>query len=220
MTFVSASIGDWAPSLWKGTQYTVLLTFTGMALALVLGLVLALPRLTKRRTPLKILAQMIVDLIRSTPLILQLFYIYFVFPRLFGITLGPLQAGILGLGLNYAAYVSEVYRSGIEAVDRGQWEAADALGLKYSTAMRTIILPQAVRITLPSLGNYFISLFKDTALVSTISVSELLFSGQVLAQQTFQYVGIYTTVFVIYFAISYPGSLAVKWLERRLALEY
>jgi polar amino acid transport system permease protein len=220
MIVVVGTLGDWLPALWKGTQYTVLLTFAGMGVALVLGLVLALPRLTKRWTPFKFLAQAVVDLIRSTPLILQLFYIYFVFPRLFGVTFTPIQAGILGLGINYGAYVSEVYRGGIEAVDRGQWEAADALGLKYAVSMQSVILPQAVRIALPALGNYFISLFKDTALVSTISVSELLFSGQVLAQETFQYVGIYTTVFVIYFIISYPASLGVKWLERRLAIHY
>jgi polar amino acid transport system permease protein len=214
----AASLSDWLPELAKGAEYTILLTFAGMAFALVFGLVLALPRLGRRWNPLSILAQAIVDLIRSTPLLLQLFYIYFVFPR-FGLALSPVVAGILGLGINYGAYISEVYRSGIQAVDRGQWEAASALAMDYRLTMKDVILPQAVRITLPALGNYFISLFKDTALVSTISVSELLFSGQILAQETFQYVGIYSTIFVIYFIISYPAGLGVKWLERRLRLE-
>jgi polar amino acid transport system permease protein len=214
---VASGLSQWLPVLLRGTKYTILITFVSMGLALVLGLLLALPRLTPRRNIFGVLAQIFVDVIRSTPLLVQLFYIYFIFPTI-GLTLSALTAGILGLGINYAAYISEVYRSGIQAVDRGQVEAADALGLNYRTTMKGIVLPQAIRVVLPSLGNYF-ALFKDTALVSTISVAELLFSGQLLAQSTFQYTGIYTTVFVIYFVISYPATLGVKWLERRMSVD-
>jgi polar amino acid transport system permease protein len=208
---------SYAPDLLIGTYYTVLLTFAGMALALVLGLILALMRLDRKKIVLAWPAQLVVDLIRSTPLLLQLFYIYYVFP-LFGLKLDPIPAGILGLGINYAAYISEVYRAGIEAVDRGQWEAAEALGMSYRLSMSRIVLPQAFRIILPPLGNYFVSLFKDTALVSTISITELVFTARLLSSETFQYFGIFTTVFVIYFVISYPAGLGVQWLERRLRL--
>ncbi|MGO9207605.1 MAG: ectoine/hydroxyectoine ABC transporter permease subunit EhuD [Candidatus Limnocylindrales bacterium] len=210
-------IGDWLPDLWAGLQLTVFLTFTSMAFGLVLGLLLALARLDRRRRYFTWPAQAFIELIRGTPLILQLFYIYYVFPA-FGLRLDRVVAAILGLGINYGAYLSEVFRSGIEAVDRGQWEAADALGIPMVLTLRNVVLPQAFRIVIPPVGNYFVSLFKDTALTSTISVSELLFSGQLLAAQTFRYLEIYTVIFVMYFAISYPASAGVRWLERRMRI--
>jgi polar amino acid transport system permease protein len=206
---------DWAPRLAQGMLTTIGLTVGGMAFALVVGLVLALARLDKRRWYFVWPAQIVVELIRGTPLLVQLFYIFYVLPFL-GLRLDPIPAGILGLGLNYAAYLSEVFRSGIEAVPRGQWEAADALGMSHRLKLRRIVLPQAFRIVIPPVGNYFIALFKDSALVATISISELLFTAQLIASETFRYVEVYTIIFIIYFAISYPASLGVRWLERRL----
>jgi len=208
---------EWLPSLWAGLQLTVFLTFASMALALVIGLFLALAQLDTRKKYFSWPARAFVELIRGTPLLLQLFYIYYVFP-FFGLRLDPIVAGVIGLGINTGAYLSEVFRSGIDAVDKGQWEAADALGMPTSLTLRHVILPQAFRIVIPPVGNYFISLFKDTALVSTISVSELLFSGQLLAAQTFRYIEIYSIIFVIYLAISYPASLGVRSIERRLRI--
>lgn len=205
----------WAPDLWAGVQLTIFLTITGMAVGLLIGLTVALARLNPRRRYFAWPAQAYVELIRGTPLLLQLFYIFYVFP-FFGLRLDRIAAGVLGLGINYGAYLGEVFRAGIEAVDRGQWEAADALGLPTSLTLRHVVLPQAFRIVVPPIGNYFISLFKDTALVSTISIAELLFTGQLLAAQTFKYLEIYTIIFVIYFIISYPASLGVRWLERHL----
>lgn len=213
MSFDRAS--EWWPSLWAGVQLTVFLTFVSMALALVIGLFLALAQFDPRKRYLSWPARAIVEVIRGTPLLLQLFYIFYVFPS-FGLRLDPIAAGIAGLGMNTGAYLSEVYRAGIDAVDKGQWEAADALGMPTGLTFRHIVLPQAFRIIIPPVGNYFISLFKDTALVSTISVSELLFSGELLAAQTFRYVEIYSIIFVMYLAISYPASLGVRWIERRL----
>ncbi|HVA86619.1 MAG TPA: ectoine/hydroxyectoine ABC transporter permease subunit EhuD [Candidatus Saccharimonadales bacterium] len=215
MNFDRAS--EWLPSLWAGLQLTVFLTFASMALALVIGLFLALAQLDTRKKYFSWPARAFVELIRGTPLLLQLFYIYYVFP-FFGLRLDPIVAGVIGLGINTGAYLSEVFRSGIDAVDKGQWEAADALGMPTSLTLRHVILPQAFRIVIPPVGNYFISLFKDTALVSTISVSELLFSGQLLAAQTFRYIEIYSIIFVIYLAISYPASLGVRSIERRLRI--
>jgi polar amino acid transport system permease protein len=184
-----------------------------MALALLLGLLLALARVSPSRV-LGVPAILFVELIRGSPLLLQLFYIYYVLP-LIGVRLTPIQAGLAGLSINYGAYLSEVFRAGIAAVDHGQWEAAGALGLHRGWTMRLVVLPQAIRIVVPPVGNYFVSLFKDTALVSTISIAELMFRGQLIAADTFKYMRIYTVVFVIYLAISVPASLAVRLLERR-----
>jgi len=209
---------EWWPDLWAGLQLTVLLTVLGMALALVIGMLLALARLDPRRRLLAVPANIFVELIRGSPLLLQLFYIFYVFP-FFGLRLGKIEAAVLGLGINYGAYLSEVFRGGIEAVDHGQWEAARSLGMRARVYMPHVILPQAIRIVIPPVGNYFISMFKDTALVSTISIGELLFRGQLLAAENFRYLEIYSLIFVLYVLISYPASLGVRALERSLRID-
>jgi ectoine/hydroxyectoine ABC transporter permease protein EhuD len=211
------NLREWSGPLLNGTFLTIFLTFTSFAVGLSLGLVLALARLNKQRWYFYWPAQAFVEVIRGTPLIVQLFYLFFVLPFV-GITMSPITTGILGLGVNYGAYMSEVYRGGIEAVDRGQWEAAHALAMPNSLIMRAVVLPQAFRVIIPPMGNYFVSLFKDTAIVATISITELLFTARLIASQTFQYLQIYTVVLVIYFVISYPASRAVAWLERRMRI--
>ena len=128
--------------------------------------------------------------------------------------LDPFSAGVLALTLNYSAYISEVYRGGIQAISRGQHDAAAALGMTNALAMRRIILPQAIRIVLPTLGNYFISLFKDTALASAVSIQELVYTAQVRAALSYQYFTLYTVVAVMYFAVSFPAARLVGYLER------
>ena len=204
------------PSLLGGVWVTLLLTFATMPIALVLGLLLALGRLDGSKWFVSWPITAFVEIIRGTPLILQLFYIYFVLPYA-GIRLDPIVAGIIGLSLNYAAYLSEVFRSGIAAVDKSQREAGQALSMSEGAIMRRIILPQAVRIVIPPVGNYFISLFKDTALVSTIGVAELLFTGRLLASESYQYLQIFTIVFIIYFIISFPAQRGMRRLEAHLA---
>lgn len=206
------------PDLLKGAAISVELTFIVMAFSLILGMIVALARLTRLRS-FRGIATVYVEIIRGTPGLLQLFYIYFVFPSL-GLRFDPFVAGAVGLTLNYAAYLSEVFRAGIQAVAKGQLEAAQALGLSRTLTMRHIILPQAIRIVVPPLGNYFISLFKDTSLVSTITVRELIFTGQIIAATNFQYFTIFTIIGIIYLAMSYPGSLGVQYLERRMKIGY
>ena len=208
---------EWWPDLWAGLQITVLLTFTGMALALVIGLLLALARLNPQRRWVAVPAAAFVEVIRGSPLLLQLFYIFYVAPFA-GLKLSAMQAGILGLGINYGAYLSEVIRAGIVAVEHGQWEAARSLGMRARTYMPRVILPQALRIVIPPIGGYFISLFKDTALVSTISIGELMFRGQLLAAENFRYLQIYSFIFLLYLAVSYPASLGVRALERHFRI--
>jgi ectoine/hydroxyectoine ABC transporter permease protein EhuD len=200
------------PALLEGLKITVELTFIVLAISLVLGIFVALGRLSKSRV-LSTVTGFYVDFMRATPLLLQLIYIYFVLPTI-GIRPDPFVAGVVGLSLNYTAYLSEVYRSGIQAIPRGQLDAAAALGMRPSLTMRRIVLPQAIRIVIPPLGNYFVALFKDTSLVSALTLQELLFSGQIIISRTYDYFTIYTMVLFFYFLVSYPSLILVRHLEK------
>jgi polar amino acid transport system permease protein len=205
----------WLPILLTGAEITVFLTFTSMAVGLVLGLPLAVARLDSKKWFAYIPATIIVELVRGIPLLVFLYYIFFVLPFL-GIRLDPIPTAIIGLGVSYGCYLSEVYRAGIVAVDQGQWEAAAALGLPGLTTLRHIILPQAIRIVIPPIGNMFIGLFKDTALVSIVSVQELMFTGRLLAAENFRYLEVFTLVAAIYLIVSLPSAQGVRLLEKRL----
>ena len=204
---------EYGGALLAGLALTVALTFVVIALALVLAIPVALLRMSQSLA-LRTLAGIYVEVIRGTPLLLQLVYIYYVLPSI-GINLNPIVAAIVGLTLNYTAYMSEVYRGGILAVPRNQWEAAATIGMTRARAFRRIILPQALKIVTPALGNYFISLFKDTALASVVTVQELTFTGQIISARSYQYFTIYTATAILYLAVGYPSSLFVRWLEKR-----
>jgi len=195
-----------------GLLLTVELTFVVITLSLVFALLVALAGLS-RVAPLRWLVKAYIEVIRGTPLLLQLIYVYYVLPEI-GIRLDAFTAGVLALTLNYSAYISEVYRGGILAISRGQHDAAAALGMTRGLAMRRIILPQAIRIVIPTLGNYFIGLFKDTALCSAVSIQELVFTAQVHAALNFQYFTLYTVVAAMYFLVSFPAARLVGYLER------
>jgi len=197
--------------LLRGLMITTMLTGIVITLAGALAIPVALARMSLRRW-LRWPADFFVEVVRATPLILQLVYIYYVLPSI-GIRLEPFSAAIIGLTLNYTAYMSEVYRGGIAAVPRGQGEAAMSLGLRPSMSFRKVILPQAFRIVLPALGNYLIALFKDTALASVVTVQELMFSGQIIAARNYQYFTIYTITAILYFVVGYPSALLVRRLE-------
>jgi ectoine/hydroxyectoine ABC transporter permease protein EhuD len=205
---------EFLPALLNGAVATVGITLAAMSIALALGLVITLGR-TSSIGPLRWAMSIYLDFVRGTPLLLQLFYIYYVLPYV-GIRMPALLAGILGLSLNYAAYLSEVYRSAIGAIGRGQIEAARALGMRPFTILVLVVFPQALRIAVPPIGNYFIAMFKDTALVAIISVKELMFTADQLASTTYKYLAIYTMTFVIYFIISYPASKLVLQIEARM----
>ena len=195
-----------------GLLITVELTLVVITLSLIFALFVALAGMS-RITPLRWLVKSYIEVMRGTPLLLQLIYVYYVLPEA-GIRLNAFTAGVLALTLNYSAYISEVYRGGILAISRGQRDAAAALGMTNALAMRRIILPQAIRIVLPTLGNYFIGLFKDTALCSAVSIQELLFTAQVHAALNFQYFTLYTVVAAMYFGVSFPAARLVNYLER------
>ncbi|TDG06592.1 ectoine/hydroxyectoine ABC transporter permease subunit EhuD [Paraburkholderia guartelaensis] len=205
---------SYLPDLLKGALTSIELTFSILALSLPFGLLLAIARLSRARLP-RAIASVYIEVIRGTPALLQLFYIYFVLPS-FGIRFAPFTAGVIGLSINYSAYLAEVYRAGIEAVPKSQTQAAKALGMSGRQTLRLIVLPQAIRIVVPPLGNYAISLFKDTSLVSIVTVKELMFTGQIISSTNFQYVTIFTLVGALYLAFSWPSALVVHWLERKM----
>ncbi|GLZ10709.1 ectoine/hydroxyectoine ABC transporter permease subunit EhuD [Actinomadura sp. NBRC 104425] len=207
--------GEILPDLLDGLRVTVLATVLGYLIALVLGLVWTL----LRRTPSRAVNQAVrwvVEFIRSTPLLVQLFFIFYVLPS-WGLTLGALTAGVIGLGLHYSTYTCEVYRAGIADVPRGQWEACVALNLPRRRAWQDVILPQAVRRVVPSLGNYLIAMFKDSPLLLAISVSELLGAAYRAGAETLRYLEPITVVGVLFVIVSVLSSIVVRRLERRYA---
>lgn len=209
-----APLSSFIPLLLKGAWTTVYLSVLSMALAMALGLFLVFSRLYGP-VPARLTAAAYVEVYRGTPLLVQLFILYYGLPNI-GITLTPLAAAIIGLGMNYAAYEAEVYRGGIEAVPRGQMEAALSLGMPRPLALRRIVLPQAFRISLPAVTNDFIALFKDSSIVSVIAMVELTKTYGILAATTLRYFELGLVAAALYFGMSYPLSIMARRLERKL----
>lgn len=199
------------PVLLRGAVLTVLATFGGFAGALVGGAIVAAMQRSDIKA-LRFIAIGFVYVIRNTPLLVQLYFVFYVLPS-FGITIGALAAGILGLSLHYSAFIAEVYRAGIGAVPVGQFEAADALGLRTLQKWALVIAPQALKPILPVLGNYLIGMFKETPILATITVIELFGAAQDVAGKTYRYNEPYTLVALIFLAISIPCSLLVRRLD-------
>ncbi len=202
------------PLLLRGAVVTVEISVLAMLLAVVAGLIVVLVRLYAM-APLQWLAKAYVEVIRGTPLLIQLFLIYYGLPQI-GIGLNAFFAAIIGLGLNYAANEAENYRAGIQAIPHGQIEASQALGMTRWQSLRHIVLPQALRLVIPPVTNDFIAMFKDSSIVSVITMVELTKVYGMLAMSTYDYIGLGLMTAGIYFALSYPASLFANWLERRL----
>ncbi|MDT7558279.1 MAG: polar amino acid transport system permease protein [Pseudonocardiales bacterium] len=214
-------VWDWGyafqvlPQLLRALLVTLEITVLGSVVALALGLVIAVVR----RAKVPVLDQVlwaVVEFIRSTPLLVQVFFLYFALPR-FGVTLSALTVGVIGLGVHYATYTSEVYRAGIDAVPRGQWEAATALSLSPGRTWTGVILPQAIPRVLPALGNYVISMFKEVPLLLAISVIEVVNKAKELGSATFRFTEPYTIAGLLFLVLSYPASILIRRLERRRA---
>ena len=204
------------PALLRAAVYTVGITIVGFALALVGGLLLALLRRSRSRL-LSWPATGVIEFVRSTPLLIQLYFLFYVLPE-FGLTLSALAAGTLGIALHYSCYVAEVYRAGLNAVPRGQWEAASALSMSPWNVYRNIVLPQAIRPIVPALGNYLVAMFKDTPVLSAITVVELMLQAKNIGSQSFRYVEPITLAGLFFLIISIFVSLLVRKLEARLRL--
>ncbi|WP_297510086.1 cystine ABC transporter permease [uncultured Caulobacter sp.] len=204
-----------APLLLKGAGYTVLLSVIGMGIGVVLGFGLALMRLS-RSAALRWPAAVYVSAFRGTPLLVQLFLIYYGLPQ-FGVEMPPLLAAGIGFSLNIAAYASEILRSAIDAVDKGQWEAASVLGMSRGQALRRVILPQAARTAVAPLSNSFIGLVKDTSLAATIQVPELFRQAQLITARTYEIFTMYLAAAAIYWIVSTVLAALQGRLERRAA---
>jgi polar amino acid transport system permease protein len=203
------------PLLLKGLVVTLELTVLGSLVAYVLGVVFAM----LRRSGIPVLSQLVylfVEFVRSTPLLIQVFVLYYLLPPTTGIRLSAFATGIIALGVHYGCYTSEVYRAGIDAVPKGQWEAATALSLPRRRVWTGIILPQAIPRVLPALGNYTISMFKETPLLLAIGVLDVLNRAKESGAETFRVIEPYTLAGVLFLLISYPASIAVRRLERRV----
>ena len=205
---------EFFPILLQGVGLTVLVTLGSLVLSTILGMIWTLMRVSGFRLA-SLFSAGLINLIRGIPIIVLLFYLYFVMPD-FGITLTALQAAILGLGIAYSAYQAENFRAGIEAIDKGQIEASESLGMGWALMMRRVVLPQAVKIILPPYGNIMIMMLKDSSQASTITVAELTMKGQLIASSTFKYTSVLTMVAVLYLVMSVPLILFVGWLERRM----
>lgn len=214
---------DWSftleilPILAQAAVITIEATLIGFVIALLLGLVLALARMSGNPF-ISLPAAGFIEFIRSTPLLIQIFFLYFVFPK-FGIVLPALVAGILALGLHYSTYCAEVYRAGLENVPRGQWEAATALNLTPLATYRDIILPQAIPPIIPALANYLVALFKETPLLSAIAVLELMQTAKIIGSDTFRYLEPITLVGLFFLVMSLVSAALIRqgeaWLRRR-----
>jgi polar amino acid transport system permease protein len=206
---------EFTPILLEGAWITVLVTIGALLLSTVLGLVWALMRTSHFKVLIRI-STTIVNIIRGIPILVQLFYIYFVLPDI-GIQLNALQAGIIGLGIAYSAYMSEVFRAGIEAIDVGQIEAAQSLGMTRRLVMTRVILPQAFQIALPPYGNNLIMLLKDSSQTSAITVAELSLASKLIAASTFKNMTVFTLGAIAYLAMSLPLIFLVSKLEKRFS---
>ncbi|MGG4397862.1 ectoine/hydroxyectoine ABC transporter permease subunit EhuD [Paenibacillus thiaminolyticus] len=201
------------PQLLQVLPITIGATLLGFAAACMLGLPLALARRSRYRA-VSVLANAWMEFIRSTPLLVQLFVLFYALP-LYGISFSPFVTGVIGLGLHYSAYLSEVFRSGIEAVPAGQWEAAKALNFGRRHSWTNIILPQAIPPIIPVMGNYLITMFKETPVLSAITLVELLQTAKAIGSGSFRYLEAFTIVGLLFLLLSYPSSLLVSRLEKR-----
>jgi His/Glu/Gln/Arg/opine family amino acid ABC transporter permease subunit len=222
----SETIKDLAPGLLDALGLVASLTVCGFALALVIAMLIALGRLSKSK-PLERILILFIELIRGTPLLVQLIYVYYVVPEIISLigriwdpnyhmNISPFVAGVMGLGINYGCYMSEIIRSSIMAIDKGQNEAALALGYTNKQAMWNIVIPQSFRISVPTLANYFIMMLKDTSLCAFITLQEIILTTQAYASQTFNTIEAYTLAALVYLVLSIPLGQGVRVLERRL----
>jgi len=217
MNFDWSVVGAHRDALAAATGTTVLLTVATMAIAVPCGIVVASLRLYAW-TPVRAVATVYVELFRNLPLILVVYWAFYVLPIATGLGLSPFATGLAALALNVTAYNAETFRAGIGSIRRGQLEAAMALGMSRAQAVRRIVLPQAVRRILPVLASTWVSLFKDTSLVSVIAVSELAYVAMQIRAQTFRVLEMLTAMAAVYWLLGYPQAKLVDWIQRRYAV--
>ncbi|MEV0906147.1 ectoine/hydroxyectoine ABC transporter permease subunit EhuD [Streptomyces hokutonensis] len=208
------AVSEFMPYFWDGLKVTLQVLVLGSLISFVLGLVWTL----LMRTPTRWVrwpVGVVTEFVRDTPLLVQLFFLFYVLPE-WGLTFSALTTGVFAIGLHYSTYTMQVYRAGIEAVPVGQWEAATALNLPVRRTWTAVILPQAIRRVVPALGNYVIAMLKDTPILMAITVLELMGQARLFSQDHYQFTEPITVIGVAFILISYPASLLIRALERRL----
>ncbi len=208
------------PMMMQGVRMTIILTTLAVAIGTCIGLFVSLLRLSKFK-PANWLAKAYVDFFRGTPLLVQIFIVFYASPEILSwllnkrVVLSAFTSGAIALSLNSGAYIAEIFRGGIQSIDRGQMEAARSLGMPYSQAMRYIILPQAFKRSIPPLGNEFIAMLKDSSLVSVISVQELMMTGRIMYGRTYRVMETWLPIAFLYLIMTMTISQFVAYLERR-----
>ena len=205
---------------YEGIQFTILISFLSVLFGVIFGSVLTLMKRSKFKigkvNPLSILATAYIEIIRGTPMLLQIMLVYYGFDQLLGIDMKALTAGIIAVSLNSAAYVSEIIRAGIDAVDKGQLEAARSLGMSQFMAMKLIIIPQAIKNILPAIGNEFVTVIKESSMASVIGVNELMFAGKVVVGSTYLGLEPYIVAAGFYFIMTFTLGRIISLIERRM----
>jgi len=205
----------YAPLFWKGIAVTLAYTVGTITLGLMIGLTIGLGRLSKSKL-LNLPLIAFIEAFRCTPLLVQIVWFYYALPVILGIQIPATVAAVMTLSCYTGAFYAEIFRGGIVSIERGQWDAARALGLRRWTMMRRVILPQAIRRMIPPFVNQSITQLKNTSLVSTIAVPDLLYNGQMITADTYRPLEVYTVVAAIYFVLLFPSTMLAQWYERRL----
>lgn len=206
----------YAPLFWHGILVTLAYTAGSIGFGLIVGLLIGMGRLSKSRL-LNVPLIAFIEAFRCTPLLVQIVWVYYALPVVLGIQIPAIAAGILTLSCYTGAFYAEIFRGGIVSIERGQWDAARALGLRPWTMMRRVILPQAIKRMIPPFVNQSITQLKNTSLVSFIAVPDLLYNGTLVTADTYRPLEVYTVVALLYFALLFPSTMLAQWYERRLA---
>lgn len=217
MEFSFELLWEILPQLLRATLVTIQATLVGFVISLLVGLAMVTGMRARSRW-LRISSRLVMEFLRATPLLVQVYFLFFVLPG-FGITMSPFLTGVVALGLHYGAYAAEAYRAGLEAVPKGQWEAAVSLNYSRLSAYRHIVLPQALPPIIPSLGNISISMLKDTPILAAVTVTELMFVANEIGSERFQYTEPVTAAALIYLVLSLAAAPLINFIDRRLRPE-
>lgn len=220
MKFDFSFVPDYLPYYFEGAKYTLIISLITVIFGALFGSLLFFMKTSNfhiwKIKPLKIIAVVYIEIIRGTPMLLQILIMYAGSKMFFGIDLSPFTSAIIAIALNSAAYVSEIVRAGIEAVDKGQMEAARSLGMRKSTAMILIVIPQAVKNILPAIGNEFVAIIKESSMASIIGVNELMFAGKVVVGSTYLGLEPYIVAAGFYFVMTFTLGRIISLIERRM----
>ncbi len=214
MSFNWSLIADNLPLLLQGALVTIKITAFSVAAGVIIGMLASIANLSSFK-PLRWLVRIYVDVVRGTPMLVQIFLIYFALPQIIGQRIDPFIAAVTACSLNSGAYMSEIFRAGIQSINKGQMEAGLSLGLSWAQTMRYIVMPQALKAIIPPLGNEFIAMLKDSSLVSVIGFEELMRRGQLIIAKTYASAEIWTAVAIIYLVMTQVISHFIAYLERK-----